>query len=112
MKTPRENEAMNQWLPTWKDWFDPDMSQWDQFLDWGYYSMPLVDKQGKPIGKANTKMISLNNNICYQFNWETMTMYSDPGNQLQWFEKELLNIEAKNGTAIMISHVPVLEECN
>jgi hypothetical protein len=112
MSIPRSNEAINQWMPTWKDFFTPDMSQWDQFQDWGYYSMPFVNKQGEPIGNANTKIISMNNNICYQFNWETITMYEDPGKQLEWMEKELGEIEANNGTAILLSHVPILDECN
>lgn len=112
MRIPRSNAAINEWMPTWQNFFDADMGQWDQFQDWGYYSMPFVDKAGNPIGKANTKIISLNNNICYQFNWETMTMYEDPGHQMAWFEKELESIEKAGGTAILISHVPVLEECN
>lgn len=74
--------------------------------------MPFINARGDPIGKAKTMIISLNNNICYQFNWETFIMYEDPGNQLEWLEKELTEIEKHNGTAILISHIPVSNECN
>ena len=74
--------------------------------------MPFVDAKGAPIGKANTMIISLNNNICYEFNWETFIMYEDPGKQLEWLERELTEIEKNKGTAILISHIPVGNECN
>lgn len=112
MAIPRENKAINEWIGEWKEWFSPDMTEWDGFQDWGYYSLPFVGKDGKPLGKANTKIVQLNNNICYEFNWESVTVFRDPGNMLQWFEKTLLEIEANNATAIIMSHVPNLEECN
>jgi len=31
---------------------------------------------------------------------------------LSWFENELLELEKVNGTAIILSHVPNLTECN
>ena len=74
--------------------------------------MPLVDNEGKPLGNGKTKVISLNNNICYNLNWESFTTFEDPGNQLAWLHDELLAIEKANGTAIILSHVPNLEECN
>lgn len=80
--------------------------------DWGYYSLPLVWNNGTQMGKMQTKVIQLNNNICYQFNWESMTVYQDPGNMLEWFANELSELEKVNGTAIILSHVPNLDECN
>lgn len=112
MAIPRQNEAINEWAPKWKEWLDIDAQQWENFKNWGYYSLPFVGFDGQPLGNANTKIISLNNNICYRFNWVSMEVASDPGNMLGWLEQELTDIEASNGTAIIMSHVPNLDECN
>ena len=104
---------MNEWMPTWEPFFSPaDKSTWESFLDWGYYSMPFVDNEGKPLGNGKTKIVQLNNNICYTLNWESFTNFEDPGNMLGWLHDELKEIEANNGTAIILSHVPNIDECN
>jgi hypothetical protein len=41
-----------------------------------------------------------------------MIQYSDPGNMLEWMTHELNELEKTNGTAIILSHVPNLDECN
>jgi len=46
--------------------------QTDNFLNWGYWSAPLVNKAGQKIGIPETKVLVLNSNICYQFNWESI----------------------------------------
>lgn len=111
MNKPRGTTTINEWTPSWKEWFDINPKEFETFEKWGYYSLPLVDKKGKALGTANTKIISLNNNFCYQFNWEVLTLYEDPGHQLEWFENELKALERTNGTAILMSHVPILNEC-
>lgn len=50
MTTPRENEAINQWSPTWEQFID-DPEQVKLFRDWGYFSMPLKNKEGKQLGE-------------------------------------------------------------
>ena len=43
------------------------------------------------------KIISLNTNLCYEYNLETAFQFQDPGNQIHWFEQELKSIEALDG---------------
>jgi hypothetical protein len=109
-RTPRSNDGINQWAPEWLQ-FIPDKDQQERFLDWGYFSLPLVGKDGQPLGKANTKVISMNTNVCYENNWEVLSQFADPGNMLQWLQDELQELEDNNGTAIMLGHVPNQDEC-
>lgn len=111
MSIPKENKAINEWIGSWDSLIE-DPKQLQTFHDWGYYSVPLRYENGTLVGNANTKLVQLNNNICYHFNWESITVFEDPGNMLQWFEDELKAIEKDNGTAIIMSHVPNLNECN
>jgi len=49
MAIPRENEVINEWISAWDPMIkDPATNK--LFKDWGYYSMPLEDVNGKPIG--------------------------------------------------------------
>ena len=79
MSSPKGTTTINDWTPSWREFFDISPEKFSMFEKWGYYSLPLVDKQGRNLGNANTKIISLNNNFCYQFNWEVLTLYEDPG---------------------------------
>jgi hypothetical protein len=85
MTTPRENKAIQEWAPTW-DQFIEDPEQIKTWRDWGYFSLPLTNSKGEKLGKTETKVISLNSNICYQFNWATFLDFQDPGNMLDWLE--------------------------
>jgi hypothetical protein len=44
-------------------------------------------------------------------NWHSVLVYTDPGNMLEWMEKELSDLEAIGGSAIVMSHVPNLDDC-
>lgn len=44
-------------------------------------------------------------------NWGIIKTRYDPGDQLDWLEKELASLEAQNGQAIFISHIPPYKEC-
>ena len=81
------------------------------FKDYGYYSLPLQDTNGEDIGAPNTKVLSINSNICYKYNWYGMAQYQDPGKMLEWLETNLHDLEAVNGTAIIVAHVPNIDEC-
>jgi len=111
MAIPKQNKAINEWIDAWDPMItDPATNK--LFKDWGYYSMDFEDFTGKKMSAVPAKVFSLNNNICYQFNWETMSVFEDPGNMLSWLEKELTALEEVGGAAIMLSHVPNLDECN
>jgi len=71
--------------------------------------MDLKSLNGTKLG--NTKVISLNSNVCYTLNWDSFIRFEDPGNMLHWLEDELAHVEETGGNAIIISHVPNLEEC-
>lgn len=83
MSAPRDNAAIQEWAPEWLKWI-PDEEQQKNFLDWGYYSLDLTGVNGEKLGNKKTKVISLNTNICYRFNWETMANFQDPGTMLDW----------------------------
>ena len=87
-------------------------AQMETLKNFGFYSMTLQWPNGTMMGDTLTKVISLNSNFCYQFNWEQTQLHEDPGNMLAWFEKELQFLENGGGQAILISHVPNLDECN
>jgi hypothetical protein len=40
-----------------------------------------------------------------------MANFNDPGDMLGWLQSELKDLEDVNGTAIILSHVPNLDEC-
>ena len=88
MQIPRENKAINEWGPSW-DSMIGDSAQIENWKNWGYFALPLTKSDGTPIGTTPSKVISLNSNICYQFNWESMMQFADPGNMLEWLENEL-----------------------
>jgi len=44
-------------------------------------------------------------------NFASMTQFTDPGNMLNWLDKQLLALEEVGGQAIIISHVPNIDEC-
>ena len=81
MFQPRDNPTINDWDDAWVQ-FIPDQEQQKNFLDYGFYSLPLQDKAGNQIGNNKTKIIHINNNICYSLNWRSVLVYKDPGNML------------------------------
>jgi len=60
---------------------------------------------------SKTKILSLNSVICYQADFGSFMTFVDPGNMLQWLTDQLSELEKINGTAIIIAHVPNLDEC-
>lgn len=66
--------------------------------------MQLKKKDGTPIGK--TRVIGLNSQACNLLNLYLMKNKYDPGQQLEWLENELKELEAIGGNAIIIGHYP------
>jgi hypothetical protein len=107
---PIFGEEITSWLQDWKQ-FVPDSGQQSTLMKYGYYSSDLEYKNGTKFN--NTKVISLNLNFCYLYNWATATMFQDHGDQLNWLIKELLDLEKNQGKAIILSHLPTIEDhCN
>lgn len=81
------------------------------YRKYGYYSKNLTLKNGKKV--SNTKVIAINTMSCYYLNFELLKSRYDPGDELAWLEKELAALEAVNGLAIIIGHVPpIFKQCN
>ena len=97
MSEPRSNEVINGWAPSWDSMVGDDPEQLKLWRDWGYFGIPFTDSQGQKIGPRFTKIFSLNSNICYQYNWESMLRFSDPGGMLGWLENELSELERVGG---------------
>lgn len=110
LSKPRNSEAYNGWSWQWQH-FIKDSNALRTFLDYGYYSTTLKKADGSLLGNKETRIISLNTNVCYVYNFENFVTFSDPGNQLVWLENELEEIERSDGIAIMMAHVPDGPEC-
>lgn len=52
------------------------------------------------------RIISLNHASCDFLNFWLMSERNDPGHELAWLEKELSDLEKKNGFAYIIGHIP------
>eukprot|EP00347_Sterkiella_histriomuscorum_P016216 403354044 len=95
--------------PEWKDWLDDQALE--QFKQQGYFAQNLKLKDGRIF--ENVVLISLNTQSCYLFNFYLWAQRNDPGGQLDWLNKTLIEIEAKNQMAIIFGHVPIGNvDCN
>ncbi|XP_078034652.1 sphingomyelin phosphodiesterase 1 [Augochlora pura] len=52
------------------------------------------------------RVIVLNSNVCYCYNWWLWYTPKDPDNQLQWLSDTLLNAEKKQEFVHILSHIP------
>ncbi|XP_012143489.2 sphingomyelin phosphodiesterase 1 isoform X1 [Megachile rotundata] len=83
------------WINTY-NWL-PESTR-STILQGGYYTFSP---------KKGFRIIVLNNNICYSYNWWLWYDPQYPANQLQWLADTLLNAE-KNGEFVhILSHMPV-----
>ena len=87
------NKLINGYAPVWSDWLGLDATT--EFKKYGYYSTSLKFKDGTSIG--NTWVIGLNTQACNTHNLYLLKNRYDPGNQLEWLERELNRIESING---------------
>ena len=55
-----------------------------KFKEGGFYSSPLVYKNGAINAKA--KIISFNSNYCYTMNSAQLSQFRDPSNMMAWLE--------------------------
>lgn len=69
------------------------------FKRYGYYSKPM-DFNPK------FKVIVLNTNVAYDFNYRMLVNRYDPGGILKWFEGELVDLEKNGGFAYVVGHIP------
>lgn len=89
-------------LEHWKDYLDE--SSQEQYKDFGYYHQMLRTSDGTEY--ENTRIIALNTQSCYHFNYYLFSDHNDPGNELAWLEEELTKMESEGKNAIILAHVP------
>ncbi|EFN69910.1 Sphingomyelin phosphodiesterase [Camponotus floridanus] len=71
-------------------------------LKGGYYT--VTPKKG-------FRIIALNSNVCYSYNWWLWYQPKDPYDQLQWLADTLLQAEKDGEFVHILAHVPANDEC-
>jgi sphingomyelin phosphodiesterase len=105
--SPNINEPINGFSASWAKWLDSETLM--HFQEYGYYSTELKLKDGRVFPK--TKILGINTQACNNMNWELLKNRYDPGNEVEWLQGELEALEAINGTAILITHIPTNGDC-
>ena len=100
---PNTNWPINHFKDSWTDDKWLSKAEEDVYAQWGYYSKPF------PFN-AKGKVIAVNMQTCNNMNWWLLDDRTDPGHQIEWLEKELMQIEKDEGFAHVIAHIPP-EEC-
>jgi len=57
------------------------------------------------------RVIALNTEPCYYFNFFLMAEHQDPAKELVWLENLLQDMEKKGEIGILIGHVPPGSDC-
>ncbi|CAG0884462.1 unnamed protein product [Darwinula stevensoni] len=96
---PKEDFSVD-WLyealwDLWKDWLPAD--QKENVLHGGYYSV---------LARPGLRIIAINNNFCYAFNWFVWMDIPDPNDHLSWLVKELQQSELAGEKVWIIGHIP------
>lgn len=89
-------------LNNWKRWLSEAAQE--QFAVNGFYSEVFRTSDGTE--HPNVRVIAINTETCYNFNFYLMKFRDDPADQLAWLEKTLMEMEANGQIAILVGHVP------
>lgn len=82
----------------WQAWLDPnDADIKNTILEGGYYTV---------VPEPGFRIISLNNNDCYLFNWFIFQDGKIAIKQLQWLHDTLLKAEQNNEKVHILAHIP------
>ncbi|XP_076234537.1 sphingomyelin phosphodiesterase [Calliopsis andreniformis] len=57
--------------------------------------------------KKGFRIIALNSNVCYSYNWWLLYRPKDPDGQLQWFANTLSKAEENKEFVHILSHIPI-----
>lgn len=80
---------------TWSKWL-PE-SALETVRRGGYYTV---------LARPGLRVVALNNNDCYTFNWWLFFEPTHPAAQLQWLHDTLLTAEANNEKVHILAHIP------
>jgi len=79
----------------WASWLPADVSS---TIRYGGYYTALI--------KPGLRIVSMNMNYCYTFNWWTLIGAEDPASGLTWLSRVLQNAENNNEKVHIMSHIP------
>lgn len=93
-------ELSAQWLynflaDEWEQWLGPEATTTIKIG--GYYTV---------LARPGFRIIGLNNNDCYTYNWWLFYEPTYPVTQLQWLHDTLLAAEANNEKVHILAHIP------
>lgn len=99
---------------SWKNWL-PEYA-FNEYKNRSFYSVLASDHPNTSEEfhrKMNkTRIIGLNSQNCYIYNFYLIGQRNDPGQEMEWLENLLLDMEKNNETAIIISHMsPGTSDC-
>ncbi|XP_039305802.1 sphingomyelin phosphodiesterase 1 [Solenopsis invicta] len=101
-KTITDEEISTQWLykmtsDLWINFGWLPESTRSTILQGGYYTVSP---------KKGFRIITLNNNVCYCYNWWLLYQPQDPDGQLQWLADTLLQAEKDEEFVHILAHIP------
>ncbi|KYM84646.1 Sphingomyelin phosphodiesterase 1 [Atta colombica] len=101
-RTITNDEISTQWLyklmaDLWIDFGWLPESTRSTILQGGFYTVSL---------KKGFRIIALNNNVCYSYNWWLLYQPQDPDGQLQWLADTLLQAEVDEEYVHILAHLP------
>ena len=98
----------------WKHWLTDEVyNQYrkNTYFDYKADTHPDVNPEFKR-KMAKTRIISLNTQNCYFFNFYLLKEYNDPKKELEWLENTLREMEQTGEVAIIIGHMsPGVPDC-
>ncbi|KAJ9595713.1 hypothetical protein L9F63_013126 [Diploptera punctata] len=100
-----ETSVSTNWLyeliaEEWSAWLPADTKE--TILQGGYYTVPV---------KPGFRIIGLNNNLCYTFNWWLLYNMVDPAGQLKWLAETLTQAEKDGEKVHILGHIPPGDSC-
>jgi sphingomyelin phosphodiesterase len=87
----------------WNVWLDENSIE--QFMKNGCYVQSVKLSDGTDMPKV--KVVAINSEASYNFNFFLITNRNDPGGILAWLEATLTEMEANDEIAILIGHSPL-----
>ncbi|XP_012062504.1 PREDICTED: sphingomyelin phosphodiesterase 1-like [Atta cephalotes] len=101
-RTITNDEISTQWLyklmaDLWIDFGWLPESTRSTILQGGFYTVSP---------KKGFRIIALNNNVCYSYNWWLLYQPQDPDGQLQWLADTLLQAEVDEEYVHILAHLP------
>lgn len=92
----------------WKAWMTPEVNR--EFIQHSYFSYDAkTHPKASEAFKAKmdkTRIISVNTQNCYTFNFKLIGEYNDPGQEFSWLENLLRQMEKDGEIGILIGHIP------